>query len=245
MLIITQGIYLIRNNVNNKVYIGQSKDIEKRWSDHLSLGKTSSKSKSANNNYPLYRAMKKYGVENFSITILEETDDYSQLDSIENKYIEEYGAITDGYNQRITSSSGYSKEYTINKREVKYSVTKEKLRNELLSYTFEKVASMYGVSSNTIRKWCKDYGLPSSSKDYITSEKSKEFSDRMKTIARESSTKRKRIAMLDINTGEVIKVFDSVTDAGIYVNGKPHNISSAIHGTNGRKTSKGYGWKLV
>jgi|SRR5699024_2173605 len=245
MIIITQGIYLIRNNVNNKVYIGQSKYIEKRWIDHKCLGKNTNKDNHAANNYPLYRAMKKYGVDNFSLTILEEVEDYTQMDNIENKYIEEYRAITDGYNQRITSSRGYSKEYIINKRELKYSVTKEKLRSELLSHSFEKVASIYGVSSNSIRKWCKDYGLPSSSKDYITPEKSKEFSDRMKTIARENSTRRKRVAMLDIKTGEVIKVFDSVTDAGKYVNGNPGDISMSILGTNGRKTSKGYGWKFV
>lgn len=241
----TQGIYLINNNVNNKAYVGQSKDIEKRWSDHKCLGKTTSKSNSVANKYPLYRAMRKYGVENFYLTILEEVEDYNQLDSIENKYIEKYNSITNGYNQRITSSSGYSKEYTINKRELKYSVTKEKLRSELLSYSFEKVASIYGVSSNSIRKWCKDYGLPSSAKDYITSEKSKEFSDRMKTIATESSTTCKPVAMLDINTGEVLKVFKSVSEAGKYVKGKPYNITRAIYEYDGRKTSNGYRWKFV
>ena len=29
------GIYLIRNNVNNKVYIGQSVDIKRRIGEHL------------------------------------------------------------------------------------------------------------------------------------------------------------------------------------------------------------------
>lgn len=239
----TQGVYLITNNLNNKVYIGQSKDIERRWSDHISLGKTTSKSTSVANKYPLYRSMKKYGVENFSLTILEEVEDYNQLDSIENKYIEKYNSITNGYNQRITSSSGYSKEYTISKRELKYSVTKEKLRSELLCYSFEKVASIYGVSSNAIRKWCKDYGLPSSSKDYITPEKTKEFSDRMKTITRDNSTSRKRVAMIDKHTDEIVKEFDSVAEAGRYVNASPENISRALNGR--RKTSKGYKWKLL
>ena len=29
------GIYLITNLINNKVYVGQSTDIERRWSEHL------------------------------------------------------------------------------------------------------------------------------------------------------------------------------------------------------------------
>ena len=54
----TCGIYKITNLVNEKVYIGQAQDIEKRWREH----KCSSKS----NNQILYRAIRKYGLENFS-----------------------------------------------------------------------------------------------------------------------------------------------------------------------------------
>ena len=32
------GIYLIRNDVNNKVYIGQSNCIIRRWKEHLRSG---------------------------------------------------------------------------------------------------------------------------------------------------------------------------------------------------------------
>ena len=33
------GIYKITNNVNGKIYIGQSVNIEKRWKDHISASK--------------------------------------------------------------------------------------------------------------------------------------------------------------------------------------------------------------
>ena len=58
------GIYKITNKINHKSYIGQSTNIEKRWNNHLS---------SVNNtqdhcyNYPVYRAMRKYGVSKFFI----------------------------------------------------------------------------------------------------------------------------------------------------------------------------------
>ena len=32
------GIYLIRNLKNNKIYIGQSVDIKRRWQEHLRSG---------------------------------------------------------------------------------------------------------------------------------------------------------------------------------------------------------------
>lgn len=37
------GIYMIGNDVNNKVYIGQSKDILTRWYAHKSKGRATSK----------------------------------------------------------------------------------------------------------------------------------------------------------------------------------------------------------
>lgn len=59
------GIYKIENLINHKVYIGQSKDINKRWSRH----------RTNEHNIHLRRAFKKYGIENFSFEILIETYD--------------------------------------------------------------------------------------------------------------------------------------------------------------------------
>lgn len=56
------GIYKITNLLNNKCYIGQSRNIYRRWQAH----------RYANDSYPLHVAMKKYGMENFSFEISEE-----------------------------------------------------------------------------------------------------------------------------------------------------------------------------
>ena len=60
------GIYCIRNNINNKCYIGQAIMLRKRLLYHISNYE--------NNRYdaPIYKAFKKYGLDNFSIEILEE-----------------------------------------------------------------------------------------------------------------------------------------------------------------------------
>ena len=61
------GIYKITNLINNKTYIGQSNCIERRFAQHKSPYEQ-------NRNYEksLYKAIKKYGINNFSFDIIEE-----------------------------------------------------------------------------------------------------------------------------------------------------------------------------
>ena len=61
------GIYKIENLINGKVYIGQSNNIERRFSQHQS-----SYEQKRFLDKPLYKAFAKYGIENFSFTIIEE-----------------------------------------------------------------------------------------------------------------------------------------------------------------------------
>ena len=64
-------IYIIKNDINNKVYIGKTllPTIEERFKEHL---KESIRERSKNR--PLYNAMNKYGIEHFYIELLEECD---------------------------------------------------------------------------------------------------------------------------------------------------------------------------
>lgn len=61
------GIYKIKNNVNNKIYIGRSIRIKKRWKEHIYL---STKKNTPHYNKILYKALRKYGLNNFSFTVL-------------------------------------------------------------------------------------------------------------------------------------------------------------------------------
>lgn len=62
------GIYKIENMKNNKKYIGQSICIEDRWKDHTI---TAHNENDKHYEYPLYRSIRKYGIENFSFSVLE------------------------------------------------------------------------------------------------------------------------------------------------------------------------------
>lgn len=89
------GIYKITNIVNQKVYIGQAVDIQKRIKQHLN---DAFNSKRREYEYPLSRAIRKHGVENFINEVLE-TCDRSELNEKEIYWIKFYNAKQTGYNQ--------------------------------------------------------------------------------------------------------------------------------------------------
>ena len=78
------GIYKIENLINGKVYIGQSINIEARWKQHKNL---------INHKTPLYLAFQKYGIDNFSFSILEECKEF-ELNQKEKEYIIKYNSFT-------------------------------------------------------------------------------------------------------------------------------------------------------
>lgn len=89
------GIYKITNKLNGKCYIGQSLDIEQRWSKHLSTFKRKNCP-----NYKIYRAFAKYGLENFTFEILEECMP-EELDHQEVYWINFFNSFEDGYNMSL------------------------------------------------------------------------------------------------------------------------------------------------
>ena len=85
-------IYIIRNTINNKVYIGQTRiSVEQRWKEHLRHAQYGKQI--------INRAMKKYGVDKFYIEMLE-TCVLEDLDCREMYYIELYNSTdkSKGYN---------------------------------------------------------------------------------------------------------------------------------------------------
>lgn len=100
------GIYRIENLINHKCYIGQSKYIEKRWNRHR---KEPFNQNSHSYNYPLYKAMRKYGIENFSFEVLEECD-ITELNEKEVYYIDVYNSFYNGYNQTVGGDASASVE---------------------------------------------------------------------------------------------------------------------------------------
>lgn len=98
------GIYKIENLINHKKYIGQSVNIKRRWKDE----KISAFNENDRGyNYPLSRAFRKYGIENFSFEILEECN-IEELNNKEQYWIEYYDSFFNGYNQTLGGDSSKS-----------------------------------------------------------------------------------------------------------------------------------------
>ena len=90
------GIYVITNTINNKQYVGLSKNCYKRWADHYSKCYTSNKEDDIEK--VLYKAMRKYGRENFTFQIIEECPE-EQLSDREKYWIEKLDTYHKGYNE--------------------------------------------------------------------------------------------------------------------------------------------------
>lgn len=96
------GVYKITNNINGKCYIGASKDIEKRFKEHKnSFNKPSLYEKT------LYVAFRKYGIENFSFEVLEETSEETMF-ILEKHWIKYYKSFYEGYNDTLGGEGGYA-----------------------------------------------------------------------------------------------------------------------------------------
>ena len=126
-------IYKITNTINGKMYIGKTElTIEKRFQQHC---KDSQRDKMSNR--PLYKTMRKYGVEFFSIEEIEETDSPEEREIY---WIEFYGTFKNGYNATM---GGDGKKY------IDYDLvvaTYQELKNAT------KTAEKLGISQDSVIK---------------------------------------------------------------------------------------------
>lgn len=88
------GIYCVENMINHKKYIGLSKDIHRRWLEHKRVPFNKN---SKEYHYPLYNAIRKYGIENFNFYVIEETSE-ELLQEREKFWIDYFQSDKDGYN---------------------------------------------------------------------------------------------------------------------------------------------------
>ena len=124
-------IYKITNNFNNKIYIGKTEHtVEKRFKEHCSDA-----FRDRNEKRPIYAAMRKYGIENFTIETIEETDNPEER---EKYWIEYYGSFKNGYNATM---GGDGKKY------IDYDIviaTYKELKN------MRDVAKILGIAHETV-----------------------------------------------------------------------------------------------
>lgn len=139
------GIYKVTNLINGKVYIGQSDNIEFRWKTHRNHSQ-----KKYGNDYDclFYRAIRKYGLNNFKFEVIEECQK-NQLNEKEMYWIKFYNSFIgfvncNGYNM---TRGGQTSSFSI----LKYEQVKEIQKLLLTTRTSQqKIGEQFGVTQTTI-----------------------------------------------------------------------------------------------
>lgn len=197
-------IYKITNNINNKVYVGQTaRTFEGRMAEHQRHSRTA-----------IDKAIKKYGIENFTIEVIDQADSINELNKLEIKWISHYDSMTSkGYNQCIGGENtlGYNHREESKK---KMSEAKKKVYLGENNPFFGKTHS-----DNQKAKWSK-------------ARKGRDMSK-----VTEASFEKTRRKVINLDTEEI---FNSIQDAADEYNLKHTHISRVCRG--GRKTTGGYRW---
>ena len=115
-------IYLIKNLINKKKYIGQTIDFEKRKNRHV----WELNNERHDNKY-LERSWHKYGQENFKFKIIESDISLELLNIKEKFYINKYNTFDNGYN--LTKGGKGKRGFEVSKE------TKEKMREASKGFT--------------------------------------------------------------------------------------------------------------
>ena len=103
-------IYKYTNKVNNHIYIGLTNNLKRRDSDHISASKNP---KHKDYNSPFHRALRKYGRDNFSLSILEDNIPMDLLKEREIYWIEYYNAYKDKQHYNSTPGGDLPSENTV------------------------------------------------------------------------------------------------------------------------------------
>lgn len=139
-------IYIIRNTVNSKVYIGQTRtSVDQRWKEHLRHAQYGDQ--------VINRAMKKYGIDKFYIETLEICD-VSILDEREIYYIDLYDSTdkSKGYNVSIGGNTPKFKRKALSISDlIDLYVNK--------GFTLEEIASKFEVSRYIISTELRNAGI--------------------------------------------------------------------------------------
>lgn len=173
-------IYKIVNQLNNKMYIGKTEysNPNKRWNQHKAESM-----KERSKNRALYKAISKYGIDNFSFEIIEETEFPEEREMY---YIALYNTYHDGYNETLGGDGAKYLELP------EMEICKYYLNNHTLSETCQ----YYGHDYDTIRKILYKYNIDIiSAQDIIKNRNSK------------------AVAKLNPQTEEIIDIYPSVTEA--------------------------------
>lgn len=252
-------IYCFTNLINNKKYIGSTiQNPQRRYKQHLYLASQKDNDKF---NYPLYCAIRKYGIENFSFDILTEfTGNYQELLNLEKELIIKNNTVCPfGYNQTSDTTHPLNDLNTYKKiSEVKREQAKKVI---IFDINQEKILGIYrsiidcaeatGLDERKIAACCRGerrttgnvicYWLDNNNDLIIPEYKRDNYKGKKGTTQIQSSSR--AVAKIDLITGEEICRYDTIALAARENSCDPSGIAKVCKRI--RNKVKGFGWKYV
>lgn len=179
-------IYIIKNKINDKVYIGQTTNsIEYRWKQHKYAANEGRK-------FHLYNAMRKYGIDNFWVELLEEVNSQLNLNERESYWIKRYNSYDNGYNSTLGGGENNS---SLSKAQVE-----EIYELWDLGYSMSEISKITSVDKDCISRRLHNY------KNFSEEEKKE------RAIQKSSKAKVKTILLYDLK-GQIMKIFSTSEEA--------------------------------
>jgi group I intron endonuclease len=89
-------VYLIHNIKNNKIYVGKTISLKRRWSNHLSFARNKT------TNQFIHRAIRKYGVDNFIFCFVQKLFSNKECAEAERYWIKYYDSRNPKYGYNLT-----------------------------------------------------------------------------------------------------------------------------------------------
>lgn len=267
---LTGYIYMIKNTINGKLYIGKTNNINKRWKSH----ENDYKNKVGR---PIYRAMNKYGFDKFELSIIETirgTDKKTLNESLcelEKTYIKDMNTkVPNGYNltdggeglsgmklstqhkEGIRNSLSGKRKTALHRKNLSESRILKKIPSPNKGKTLSEETKK--KISNVKKNQYKGENNPFYGKNHseetikIISEKNREYSNRPDVLKHniENQPNRTPVKMCDIESLEEIMRFDSVSQATKWIaentkyKGDKGTIMKAVKGQT--KQAYGYSW---
>ncbi|QDK80815.1 hypothetical protein EXU85_20270 [Spirosoma sp. KCTC 42546] len=235
------GIYKFTNKINGKIYVGQAQDIYQRYYRH----------RESRNKGLFPNALKKYGIGNFHLEVLERVEDLSRLDEREQYWMDFYQCYDPkkGYNIAKVASSC---------RGVKRSAEQVEVMRAKLKHFYahnENPNRGRRASDATRRKISESHIGKTLSPEHRAKLGRPITPERRMALNKGINEKwRKKIAQIDPLSSEVIKVWERIEDIkeelGICIGsvqcacrGKAYD--SAIKDYRPKTTHAGFKWQYV
>lgn len=241
-------IYKLQNNLNDRIYIGQTLNFKDRIRHHINGCNIESLK-----HLPLYRDIKQYGWGVFDFDIIETCNSSDELNEREIYWINYYNSFIDfgGYNVKIGDIGGRHSHYTktrISKSqigELNHMYGRKGMNNpsskRVINLTDNIIydsatlcANSEGLSISKICAVCRGDRATTGNKQFA-------YLDENDKVTIINTKKKKARPVINMTTGEL---YNSATEAEIYISGKKSgNISKCCNGKS--NTAYGYDWKYI